>query len=468
MASSQAKSVGGRIEVHHPVRQPTVVVIGASMAGLLAAAAAATAGAEVIVVERRNRPDGDAAIVPHGRFPHNLLAGGVRALETLLPGLIVELEAAGAQLAGPGTGFAWCNGRRLNRPGPPQVPLTRRSTIEAVVRRRVETDSRISILYGSRAHGLSSDRSRVAGVKLEERMLRADLVVAATGRAGRLDRWITAAGFVAPTTESQRIDVTYVAAFIADTGRGPSHHNWILIQNSPPRWPRIGLAIKVDPATWGVVVGGYHRDRPTGDIEGMTRFASSLPHDGVQRLLESADPSEPVHTHHIPSSDRRRITRRSTIPGLVVMGDALCSFNPVFGQGLSVAALQAVALGRRIAEGRVDDRAATWTIQRDLNRPADEAWLAATLVDGGYPQATGVARRPILRRYHNRLTLASTIDPVVGSQLDRVAALVSPARSLRSPTMIVRAFTAPRRRPSPGLPTRRPHEHRPKRMEIVP
>ncbi len=434
--------------------RPDVVVAGGGFSGLLAAAAVARAGRRVVVFERRDRPDAGISIVPHGRFPHNLLAGGVRSLESLLPGIVGELVASGAQLAGPTTGHTWSRGRRLSKPIEARIPLSHRAVIESVVRQRVEADPMVTFRYGTRVAGLRHRGGRVAGVDVDGGYQEADLTVIATGRGFVVDRWFDAAGLAPPSLEEQLIDVTYVACFV-DHPSGLGDHNWVVVQNLPPRWPRIGLAIRADAGTWGVVVGGYHGDRPAPGLEGMTAFARSLPDPTVARLLAHARPDTQVHTHRIRSNSRRRFDPKPATSGLLLFGDALCSFNPVFGQGMTVAALQASSLAAALGDERGEQRS-NRELQALLNEPADEAWLAVTTLDGGYPDSTGVTDHRVLRHWHVLLADAATRDVVVAGQLDRVAALLAPARTLIRPTIVARSLRAVAGKRLPPLSRRLP------------
>lgn len=423
-----------------------VVVVGASVAGLLSAAAAAGAGARVIVLDRRNRPAPGASIAPQGRFPHVLLAGGVVALESLQPGIVSDLLDDGAQPARSTSGLWWAGGIRPQWESPHVVPLARRALIEEVIRRRVEALPGVSVRYRTRAAGLAGDRRQVRGVESDDGLLPAGIVVDAAGRGSHLERWLEGLGDVPTQVEEQHIHVSYAALFVRDMRGCLGPLNWVVVQNQPPRWPRIGLAIRVDPITWGVVLAGYHGDEPPADVDGLRAFAQSLPTDHVATVLDHAGRDTEILRHRIPTSRRRRLDHRRLPPGLVVVGDSLCSFNPVFGQGMTVAAQQALAVGDHLAT-HPGAPVRTAILQRRVNRLATEAWTAATTLDADHPESTGVRPNPLQHRYLRAVIAAATRDATVARELDRVAALTAPGSSLLRPGTVVRVLAQRRSAP---------------------
>lgn len=418
--------------------RPQVVVVGASLAGLLAAAGAAAAGGEVTVIDRRGRPPEGASIAPQGRFPHVLLGGGVVAFESLLPGVVAELLALGAQPGRSTSGLWWAGGIRPTWSSPHVIPLARRALVEQVIRRRVEALPGVEVRYRARATALVVERGRVRGVELDGERLVGDIVIDAAGRGSHLDRFLGSAGFSPLGLEEQRIDVAYASAFVADPDAILGPLNWVVVQNLPPQWPRIGLAVRVDPTTWGVVVAGYHGDEPPPDLDGVKSFAGSLPVEHVARVLDRADGGTEILRHRIPST-RRRASIARLPPGLVVLGDSLCSFNPVFGQGMTVAAQQAVAVRRELLGARTG-LPATGRLQRRLTRPAAEAWAAATTLDAGHPKTQGVRPNRIVARYQLAVMRAALRDKETARRLDRVAALVAPGSALFRPGTVARVL----------------------------
>lgn len=426
-----------------------VVVVGASVAGLLSAAAAASAGTEVVVIDRRSRPGQGSSIAPQGRFPHVLLAGGVVALESLLAGIVAELLDEGAQPARSTSGLWWAGGVRPAWKSPHVIPLARRAQIEEVIRRRVEALPGVSIRYETRAAGLVGMNTHVQGVEVDDGRLLADLVVDAAGRGSHLDQWLERLGRARLRTEEQRIDVSYAAVFVEDTIGCLGSSNWVVVQNQPPRWPRIGLTIRVDPITWSVVLAGYHGDDPPADLDGLRAFARTLPIDHVATVLDHADDSTEILRHRIPTSRRRRLSSRGLPSGLVVAGDSLCSFNPVFGQGMTVAAQQALALRQHLAAPGWRS-ASTARLQRRIERPANEAWTAATTLDADHPDSSGVRPNPVQRRYMHAVIGAATRNATVARDLDRVASLTAPGSSLLRPGTVARVLSGRRSMPDPA------------------
>jgi 2-polyprenyl-6-methoxyphenol hydroxylase-like FAD-dependent oxidoreductase len=430
------------------------VVVGASVAGLLAARVLADQVDRVTVLEQRPPPGPGVSLAPQGRFPHVVLGSGAIELERLLPGFAAELAARGAQVGTPSSGRWWNGGYRATggpaaRERAMTVPLASRGLIETLLRERVAATPGIELGYGVKVAGLAGSARRVTGVRLgtgaEGAGLAADLVVDASGRQSPLVGWLEALGVAPPTVEQVAVDLTYAVTFVEPPAwpLGPGI-TYAVSQNLPPEWPRFGLALAVEGGRWAVLVGGYHGDRPPVDPDGFRAFAASLPAPDLTQVLAAAPAVGAIHTYRFRSSQRRRFERLRRLPaGLVPLGDTICSFNPLYGQGMSVAALQARALDRLLARYGPRDlppRAAV----RAFARVVDNPWQIAAGADFAYPETTG-PRPPggaLVAGYLDRVLAATTADYTVNLAMSRVQHLLAAPSSLFRPPTVVRVLRA--------------------------
>ncbi|MGQ4513995.1 tryptophan 2,3-dioxygenase family protein [Streptomyces sp. DW26H14] len=444
-----------------------VVVLGGSVAGLLAARVLADRARQVTVLERDRYEDGPVprAGVPQSRHTHVLLAGGMNALDRLLPGLVPELRDADApRLAVPGEVGVWQAGRWISRRNPSAPIMTpSRPLLELAIRTRVLADPRIEVRTGVEATGLLGRPDEVTGVLLRARggddgdppeELAADLVVDATGRASRTPRWLAALG--APALTEEVVETGRAYATCVFTGEGPAHdlRGFYIVPDSGQ--PIGSILLPAEGDRWMVTLSGPRGQEPPTDVEGFVDFARLLPHPAPHDWLRSARPvSRPVGYRHTANRRRRYDRLPGDRRGLLVVGDAVCALNPVYGQGVSVAALNAVALARELAGGRLPSVAA---LQRAIVRSSGAAWTIATGADSPMPGVSGNAVRSgpvtrLLTRYLDRVRDHVPGDPVVCAANRDVLFLLAPPRALLSPRVVRRSLLSPPVPTPRGLPT---------------
>ena len=369
-----------------------VVVLGASLAGLWAAAAAAGAGARVLLVERDRPPEAPAPRpgVPQGAQPHVFLHRGLRAGEELLPGLRRDLLAAGGISVDTGR-LPWLgeHGWLPEQASYDILSLTR-PLFEAVVRERVLALPGVEARWGTRALGLGRDpggwRVRVAdGPDLE-----APWVIDATGRASRLPRWLADVG--GPTPEPLTVDARlgYTTQLVVG-GPDPADLPGVVVQAIPER-PVGGLALPVEGRRWLVTAAGFGAHRPPRDAGGLAAFLAALPDPTLARLLRSGHPVGEPAVHRQTGNRRHRYSQVRAWPeGLLAVGDALCCFDPVYGQGITVSGCQALRLRAVLATH--PEAAAARGVLRDFDRVLDFPWAVAIGQDMRMPSSSGQQSR---------------------------------------------------------------------------
>lgn len=450
------------------------VVLGASMGGLLAARGLAEFYRSVVVVERDELPDGSAQRrgVPQGRHVHGLLAGGAAALNTLFPGMLDELVAAGGHLLDGGDlSQVWLRlgGHDLNRTGAFGKPLVSylasRPFLEAHVRQRVRSLGNVSILDGHDVVELvAATTDRVSGVRIAERATRgerelaADLVIDAMGRAGRTPAFLGAHGYGRPAEEHITVAVAYASQLLR-IPPGTLTEKLILVGAVPER-PTGGALFACEQDTWMLTLAGLAGHEPPTDRAGMLRYAAEFAPPPMLAALQAGEPLTEVSRYRYPASVRRRYHTMARFPaGLLVCGDAMCSFNPVYGQGMSVAALEAVTLRDCLSYGS-DDLARRFF--QASAKAVDAAWQMASGADLALPQVQGrrSVRTRLANRYTQRLLAAAESDIVITEAFFRVMNLIDPPSRLLRPKVMFRAVAAQqRRRPHIAVPTAQEPTH---------
>jgi 2-polyprenyl-6-methoxyphenol hydroxylase-like FAD-dependent oxidoreductase len=441
------------------VRGDRAVVLGASMAGLLAARVLADAYAEVVVVERDELTDTAAHRrgVPQSRHIHGLLARGQQALEQLFDGLTAELVGLGAPAGDMLEGIRVHFGGHRLQPGRSGLLALQgsRPMLEARLRGRVRTLPSVAFMDGCDVVGLTStsDRGRVTGARVvrrrdssAEQTLTADVVVDATGRSSRTPAWLDMLGYRRPPVERIRIGLGY-ASRTYRLVPGLLDGEIGILTAATPGHPRGGALAVMEDDRFLVTLFGILGDHPPTDRVGFTDFAASLHFPDIHEALRHAEPlDEPVPFRH-PTSVRRRYERLGRFPeGLLVMGDAVCTFNPVYGQGMSVAALQALALHTHLQQHAEPQPI---TFLRQVGRIVDVPWTMATGGDLAFPMVAGhrTMQMRALNAYLAKLFAGAAHDPRLGRAFLRVAGLVDPPHALLAPTVVARVVRARRRRP---------------------
>lgn len=406
------------------------VVVGGGFAGLLAAHVLAERG-PVMIVER-DTGTGARRGVPQGRHLHGLLDRGRLIVEQLHPGFTDDVLAAGAQTAEPLVRTRWfLHGRRLHPTGTGlRSVLATRPLLEDVLRSRTLVET----VPGS-ATGLELDAGHVRGVTLADgAVLAADLVVDASGLASRLPDVLVDLGLRAPREDRVDVDLGYATRTYR---RRPTDLGGDLnaLVSTIPR-SRGGGAMAVEGDRWLVTLAGLLGDHPPLDDAGFRAFAASLPAGPVGDLVAHAEPLDDPVPHRFRGSRHRRYDVVPCLPeGLVVVGDAVCSLNPLYAQGMTLAAQQVAAL--RAWDGR-----RTRDVNRAVGRLCRAAWEIATRADLALAEVPGSRPLParVLDAYLTRVQRVAHTDPVLARALIRVVNLADRPTSLLAPRIVARAL----------------------------
>jgi 2-polyprenyl-6-methoxyphenol hydroxylase-like FAD-dependent oxidoreductase len=442
------------------------VVLGASMGGLLAARVLSDFYDAVTVVERDVLPPGAANRrgVPQGRHVHALLGRGAEVLADFFPGFAEELADAGAptlDYRDLSEAYFCFGGHESPRFGSfnnvPPVVIPSRPLLEGLVRQRLRGMPNVTLLEGYDVVDLTSNSAgnRVDGARIRahngdgEQVLTADLVTDATGRAARTPAFLEGLGYGRPAEDRVHVRLVYSSQLL-HIPPGTLEEKMVLVSPVPGRSTGMAL-LGYENDTWMFTVFGMAGCESPGERAEMLEFADGLAPAHVLRALITSEPLTEVCKFRYPESRWRRYDKMRRFPdGLVVLGDAICSFNPIYGQGMTVAALQAQALRHCLQQGQND---LARRFFRAAAKPIGVAWQFAVGADLSLPEVEG--RRSmgtrLAGRYFERLQKVAESDLVVAEQCTRVLGLVDPPATLLQPKMMLRAA---RRRRLPPMPAR--------------
>ncbi len=437
------------------------VVLGASMGGLLAARVLADFYRTVTVVERDVLVDEpvNRRGVPQGRQAHALLSRCSQVLDELFPGFLDELVAGGVPAWSDGDLSKVCleaGGHRFPRSGRLPDPLSMyypsRPFLEWNVRRRVQSVTNITILDGHDVVGPTSTTQcdRVTGVRLVSRdggaetTMEADLVVDATGRGSRTPAFLEQLGYGRPREDEVVVRLAYASQMLR-IPPASLPEGFFAIFPEPGR-PTTFALIRCENDSWILTLGSMLGHEPPIDRDEMISFADEFAPPEAVAAVRAAVPIGEVAHYRLPSNRWRRYDKMQSTPtGLLVFGDAICSFNPVYGQGMTVAALDAVALRDCLRRG---DRDLPRRFYRSTAKHLRVAWQTAVGSDLSLPEVEG-KRSPSMRisnAYLNWVLTAAETDPAVASQFVRVTGMIDPPSRLLRPSLIFQAARTIRRR----------------------
>jgi 2-polyprenyl-6-methoxyphenol hydroxylase-like FAD-dependent oxidoreductase len=439
-----------------------VVVAGGSLAGVAAAQALAETFETVTLLERDDHlPAGQGFRrgVPQARHLHVLMEGGQRALEELFPGLTRDLRQAGAHRIGSPEDLRWLNARGWCTRFPARRHLlsASRELLDHLVRRRLAATPNVRIVAGCTVTGLLPDATGVRGVRLTRadgstEELAADLVVDATGRNSRTPHWLAELGYRSPPETHINASLAYASRRYRIPEGFDADWKVLYLLAKPPKNRRMGGLFPLEGDRWMVTLSGAGGgpDRPPTDEAGFLEFARSLRSPLIYEAIRHAEPISDITAYLRTDNRRRHYEKLRRWPErLIVLGDAACAFNPIYGHGMTVAAQTALTLRRLLRERSPDQPGFARKAQRAVARCGDGAWLIATGEDLRYPTTTGASAGPVTRLTHrwlDRVMSAANTDPVVNAAFIDVAALLATPATLFRPSLAWRVLRV--RRPS--------------------
>lgn len=445
----------------------SAVVIGSSIAGLISARILSDYFDHVTLLDRDPLPDNTDPRkgVPQGRHGHGLLGKGQEVMSRFFPGLFQELQQLGATPVDLAYDAGWYQGGewRLRVDTGITVSIQSRPLLESTVRKRVAAIPNVRIVADCAAEGLqmNPERTAVTGVRIRhnaqsgvEETIPAELVVDAGGRGSRTPHWLEEAGYPRVEETQVKMNVGYTSRIFQRIPVPGAEWKALIIIPTPPD-TRMGLLLPIEGDRWIVSLVGWLGDYAPNDEQGFLDFARSLAQPTIYDVIKNAPPLTPISTHKIPSNQWRRYDRMSRFPeGLAVLGDALCSFNPTYAQGMSTGSLYAAALDETLQSfvGKPNLVGLSDRFRKRAARIVPNPWLLATGEDFRYAATEGARPPvlPILHRYLNRVFYAEAHDPYVVKQFMQVLHMMKPPPALFLPPVLFRVLTARLRYRQPG------------------
>jgi 2-polyprenyl-6-methoxyphenol hydroxylase-like FAD-dependent oxidoreductase len=386
------------------------IVVGGSIGGILTARVLSDHFEEVAIVERDSLTGGSQPRkgAPQGRNVHVMFGGGARVIDSLFPGFFGELVARGSVVCDFAKDLCWYHGGVWKaRPESALVSYWQsRPFLEAQLLERLRRDTGVRVLDRQKVIRLTADgsRTRVTGVEIGRaeddsmtEQLAADLIVDASGRGSAAPKWLESLGYDPPTEMTVEVDIGYASRLYTPSNK-PRDWQVMALYGSPPHSKRTGYIFPIEGGRWLVSLVGFHKDYPPDTDEAFLAFARSLELPDFHEALAEAQPLTPATAFRFPANRWRRYDRLQRFPqGFLVIGDSISSFNPVYGQGMSVCALEVDALRRLLdkseSRGRIDSQLAK-TFFRRTAAVVGIPWLLATQSDFLYPETRG--HRPLI------------------------------------------------------------------------
>ena len=441
------------------------VVLGGSLAGLLAARVLADHFDQVTLIERDAYPETTDARkgIPQANHVHGLLARGREILEELFPGVQDEMIAAGAPVVDIANEIAWFTpaGWGVRFPSELMVLAFTRPLLDLHVRRRLAKNPRVRLLDNTDVVRLIPDSktNHLAGVLICPRVsqtdrrvakeLRADLVLDATGRASRAPRWLEDLGYEPP----EEIVIDAHLAYASRLYRIPENFDggWecAYVQAAPPDERRGAILFKVEGNRWLVTLIGRAGNTPPGDEAGFLEFARSLRVSTIFDAIRNAEPLTPIKTHRATQNRLRRYERAKRLPdNFLLLGDAVCAFNPVYGQGMTIASLGALTLRKCLREQERLHAGGSLAglsrrFQKQLAKLNKAPWLLATGEDYRYVETEGAGPGVMTRfmhRYMEHVLLLATKSVPVRRVLLTAFNILVPPTALFRPQVLFRVL----------------------------
>jgi len=438
-----------------PKQRTHAVVIGCSLAGLFTARVLSDHFERVTILERD--PVGDHLESrkgqPQTRHLHGLLAQGFRIIKELFPNLEEDLVKGGAIISDMGEAIRWYHfdGYKKQFTSGLHAVSVSRIFLELKIRSSVTALPNVTIRSTCPARRLvtNHEQARITGVHVvsgkdgaDETTIDADLVVDAAGRGSSAGKWLESLGFDRPQEDEVKVGVGYATRLYRRRPNDLIGAKLVMISPTPPRQKHMTFLFPMENDRWIVSAGGWFGDHPPTDESQYLEFIRRLPVSDIYDVVSRAEPLSDVFTYKFPSSLRRRYEKLVRFPeGYLVLGDAIASFNPIYGQGMTSAAMQV-----RVLDNLLHQQPTLTGLWRpffqQIAKVVDIPWQMAACEDFRYSETVGKkpAMIDLTNAYLAKVHRATHHDPVVYSQFLRVMNLMAPPTSLMHPKMVWRVL----------------------------
>ncbi|PHD47350.1 glutamate synthase [Bacillus toyonensis] len=417
------------------------IVIGGSMAGKFAAKALSTSFKEVIILEVGDKWDGKASRkrVPQSDHPHVLLKGGEKAIEELFPTITNELIKAGSIINNFTRDLKWHQFGLWKQPFIGEIHMIQQSRplLEWHIQKRIDQISNITITYKTLVNGLLVDGklNKVCGVKVKyletgmQEEVHADIVIDASGFGSKSMEWLREYE-IEVQEEKVRIDLFYATKMFQLKENEELDCCNMLMSPSFPENPYGVLIQTIEDNRYFVTFSGYANEKAPQTDDEFYDFAENLSISNVTDFLNKAEGITDIKTYKIPYQVRRRFDLVNNVPeGLLVVGDAQCRFDPVFGQGVSVAAMEAHQLQLLLQSRKQLDKTFTQQFYKKTTDIIEIPWDMTTTEISRHPQL----KRELTTKQKFQLWYTKQIYRLSASDSDVYIRLVRVMNLIRSP-----------------------------------
>ncbi len=433
------------------------IVIGGSLTGLLTARVLSDHFEKVTILERDPVHD-----IPESRkgqaqtrHLHGLLAQGLLILKEYFPGIDEELEAGGAFTGDMGEILHWYQygGYRLNFESGLTSMSMSRPFLEFHIRRCVLSLPNVTLVDSRAVSGLiiDPDRKQIIGIQVTQRSgeqhtesVYADFIVDASGRGSSSPKWLESLGYARPPETEVKARIGYATREYRRKEKDPARLRVEMVSPTAVVEKHGTFLFPIEGDRWIMTSGGYVGDHPPTDEAGLLEFVRSLPAPDIYNIISKTEPLTEIIAYKYPASLRRHYEKLKRFPeGYLVIGDAVASFNPIYGQGMTSAAMQTYALGDLLKKN--SDLQGLWkSYFKQVAKVVDMPWQLAVGEDFRYPETEGTKPpfTDIINAYVEKVHKATQRDPVVYAQFLRVMNLMAPPASLMSPGIIWRVLTS--------------------------
>jgi len=445
------------LSLERSVQLDRAIVVGGSLTGLLAARVLGEYFSEVTLVERDLLKDDTMQRpgVPHSRHLHALLPRGLQIIEAFFPGIREELQSYGAVPLDVAHDIAWLTpqGWGLNfRSGLEGLSFTR-DLFDWTVRRRVSRLANVKFVDATEVTGLlRANSGRICGARVRERNLGdggqeekiiADLVVIAAGRHNAIASWFADVGLEPPHVTTINAHIGYASRMYRRYDQALSGWKAIILQAAPPHFHRSGIMFPVEGDRWLVTLIGADRDYPPHDDTGFLEFAKGLRHPGLYKAIRNAEPITPICAFRATENRQLHLDLLKSWPeGLIVMGDAACAFNPVYGQGMSTSAIEAARLHSLLCDNSAADDLDS-TFQQEIAHIIQSPWLLATSADLRFRSVEGAKanrKTRIMHWYVDQVLRLTTTNQWARQRFLEVQGMLREASAILNLDMIFRVL----------------------------
>jgi 2-polyprenyl-6-methoxyphenol hydroxylase-like FAD-dependent oxidoreductase len=429
------------------------IVVGAGLGGLSAARVLSDYFDEVMILERDELPDDAIARpgVPQGKHAHLLLAGGLKALENLFPGLGNELMRAGAEPIDPGFDSL------IEVPGRDVWPKIKfgwstysmtRPLIERILRRQVERRANIKVRGGRRVLNIMSESKVHAATGIQCQMadggietLKSDLIVDASGNGSLTVEFLKSIGRRPPAETSIGVNIRYASALFE---RSHICHDYKIVSSLPSACEetRGGVIVAAENNSNQVVLAGRGKDIPPIDGNEFLSYARQLRTLTVYNAIKDAKRLTDITPFSFPESRWRHFAQVPDFPrGVLPLGDAICRFNPVYGQGMTVASQEANMLSHLLQTWDRDSLAILApTFLTKAETLIAHPWAMSAIPDFIYPETIGERPEDLEDRlnFQSALHRLAVRDAEIYELLIEIMHLLKPNTLLEDPSIIRR------------------------------